>query len=124
MTEAELKACRDLISTPPFWSPISKDEFLWRYPTAVECGKVALGIIEHAYQNRDAGELQCALVVGFAFGFGFEHKEILCNLMFVDWHRCHRDVLSALNMLPSLSDPVPASKFAADSPRAYRSAFH
>jgi hypothetical protein len=107
MTEAELKACRDLISTPPFWNPISKEKFLERYPAAVENGKVALRIIERAYQTRNAGEIQCALVVGFTFGFAPEHKEILCALAIADWHRCHEDVVSALEMLAILESDMP-----------------
>jgi hypothetical protein len=99
MTEAEVKACRDLISTPRFWTPISKEEFLRRYPAAVENGRLAVRILEKAYKARDAGELQCALIVGFTFGFAPEHKSILRALLFAKWHNCRDDIVSALIIL-------------------------
>ena len=103
MTEAELKACRDLIATPRFWKPISREEFLRRYPAAVENGKVAARLIEQAYKARNAGELQCALVVGFAFGFAPEQRAILRLLLFANWHHCHDDIAFALNMLRTMN---------------------
>jgi hypothetical protein len=99
MTEAEVKACRELIATLRFWKPISKEEFLQRYPSAVENGKVATRILEQAYKARNAAELQCALVVGFTFGFAPEHKSILRALLLAKWHDCCDDIVSALNTM-------------------------
>ena len=106
MTEAEIKACRDLISTPRLWNPISNEEFLKRYPSAVENGKVAVQLLERAYKARNASELQCALVVGFTFGFALEHKAILRALLFAKWHKCRDDIASALNMLRTAENGI------------------
>ena len=99
MTEAEIKACRNLISTPRLWNPISNEEFLRRYPSAVENGKVAVRLLEQAYKARNAVELQCALIVGFTFGFASEHKSILRALLLAKWHDCRGDIVTALNIL-------------------------
>jgi len=59
MTIEEQKLSRDLIITPPHGARgISKEEFLRRFPSAVELGKVALRLLEDAYEGQNAEELQ------------------------------------------------------------------
>jgi hypothetical protein len=102
MTAEQRKLCRDLVITPPRGvSQISKDEFLRQAPTLVEHGKLALKPLEEAYRAQNADDLQCALIIGHTFGFGPEHREILCSLVDVDWHHSHEDVVAALDGLRS-----------------------
>lgn len=56
-------------------------------------------LFEEAYQARNSDDMDCAIVVGFVFGFGPEHTTILCQLLDEDWHRSHEDAVSALDGL-------------------------
>lgn len=103
MTEEQRKLCSDLTIFPNGSRRISKEEFARQFPAAVEHGKLALGLLEEAYRLQDDGELECALTVGFTFGFDPEHSEILCSLAEADWHVRHEDVVSALGDLRSPS---------------------
>ena len=70
-----------------------------RFPSAVEHGKLALRLLEEAYRAQDGEDLECALTVGFTFGFASEHAKILCHLVEAEWHVRHEDVVSALEEL-------------------------
>jgi hypothetical protein len=99
MTEEQRKLCRDLTIQPDGRSRITKEDFLRRFPSSVEEGKVASRVLEDAYATQSAEDLQCALIIGFAFGFATAHKEILSRLIDVDWHNSHEDVVEALDEL-------------------------
>ena len=99
MTEEQRKLCRDLIIQPDGRSRITKEDFLRRFPSVVEGGKVASRVLEDAYRAQDAEDLQCALIVGFAFGFASEQTDILRRLVEADWHYSHEDVVEALDGL-------------------------
>ena len=101
MTEEQRKLCRDLIIFPNGQSRITKEEFLRRFPSAVEHGKLASRLLEDAYRAQDGEDLECALTIGFAFGFAPEHTKTLCHLVEADWHVRHEDVVSALDKLRS-----------------------
>ncbi len=103
MTPDQRKLCRDLIVHPPalHMRTISKDEFLRQFPASVDRGKLASRILEEAFEAKDADDLQCALIIGFTFGFAPEHKGVLCSLLDVDWHYSHEDVVTALETWPS-----------------------
>ncbi len=102
MSPEERTLCRDLRITPPGQQRrISKEEFVRRYPAATEHGKLSPGLFTEVCASRNAEELQCAMVVGFVFGFVPEHAGLLRELVSADWHRCHEDVVSALQKLPS-----------------------
>ena len=101
MTEVQRKLCRDLIIFPNGQGRITKEEFLRRFPSAVEHGKLASRLLEDAYRAQDGDGLECALTIGFAFGFAPEHTKTLCHLVEADWHVRHEDVVSALDKLRS-----------------------
>jgi hypothetical protein len=103
MTAEEQKLCRDLVVTLPRGArQISKEEFLRQFPSAIERGKLALRLLEEASEAQSAEDLQCTLIVGHAFGFAPEHLDILRRLVDVDWHYSHEDVVSALQMWPTV----------------------
>lgn len=104
MTPEEQNLCRDLVLTPQARKPhISNEEFLVRFSSAVQDSKLAVWLIEKAYEERNAKDLRCALIVGGAFGFTSGHTNILCNLLAADWHYCHEEIVGALQ---DLRDPA------------------
>ena len=104
MTEDQQKLCRGLITFPNASPRVSKPDFLRRFPSAVAHGKLAPGWLEGAYERRSAGDLSCALRVGFVFGFAPEHRETFQRLIDEDWHTSHEDVVSALVNLPTVDN--------------------
>jgi hypothetical protein len=84
-----------------------KKEFLRQFLSAIERGKLALRLLEEASKAQSAEDLQCALIVGHAFGFAPEHLDILRRLVDVDWHYSHEDVVIALKKWPT-ADTVEA----------------
>ena len=101
MTEEQRKFCQDLIIYPDGRSRITKEDFLRRFPSAVENGRLALKWLDEADQTRNAEDLNCALTIGFVLGFAPEHLDILRRLVDVDWHYSHEDVVSALETWPT-----------------------
>jgi hypothetical protein len=58
--------------------------------------KLAPGLLRDAERERSAEDLQCALIIGFVFGFSPVHQSTLCRLVDADWHFRHQDVVSVL----------------------------
>jgi len=109
MTTEERDLCMDLVSGP--FRPkgrISKEEFLRRFPSAVEQGRLAARLLEEACKNRNADDLRCAFVIGFKFGFSPEQLDSLPPLLDADWHYDHEDIVSILDDLrsPALVDAL------------------
>jgi len=102
MTEEQRKLCRDLVIFPNGQSRITKEDFLRRFPSAVERGRMALKWLKEAYETRNADDLSYVLIVGGNFGFVPEHKDILRRLIDEDWHYSHEDVVSALQTWPTI----------------------
>src|SRR5437588_504917 len=99
MTAEQRKLSRGLITHPDGLRQISREQFLRRFPSAVEHGKLALRLLEEAYRAQSAEDLLCALVIGSTFGFGPEHSDVLGRLIDADWHTSHENVVSALDRL-------------------------
>jgi hypothetical protein len=102
MTPEERSLCRGLVITPPSATrTIPTEEFASRFPSAIEHGTVAARLLEEACESKNPDDVQCALVVGHAFGFASDHVGILARLLEADWHVSHEDVVSALDRLRS-----------------------
>jgi hypothetical protein len=101
MTEEQRDLCSALTILPNGSRRISKEDFIRRFPSAVERGKLASRLLEDAYLVQNGDDLECALTVGFTFGFAPEHTKILNRLVEADWHVRHEDVVSALDELRS-----------------------
>ena len=99
LTEEQRAFCLQLGIYPNEKQKIGKDEFQRRFPSALEHGKLAVSLLEQAYEAKDADDLECAMIVGATFGFNEQHASILCRLLEVDWHHSHEDVISALDRL-------------------------
>lgn len=99
MSPEQRKLTFDLLITP--WAPrgnISKEEFRRSFPDAVRDEKLSAIILDQMHNDKDAEGLQCALIIGFVFGFSPEHEEVICKLVYEDWHSSHEDVVSAIQM--------------------------
>ncbi|TWJ07767.1 hypothetical protein LX16_4929 [Stackebrandtia albiflava] len=66
----------------------------------VEDGK-SLGkeLLRDAILNKDAIDVELALIVVNTFGFEDAHREFLVELSYADWHHSHEDVVSVLGRL-------------------------
>lgn len=99
MNEEQRNLCRDLTIYPNGLRRITKEDFLHKFPSSIERGKLALGLLEEACRTRSKEELECALTIGFTFGFAAEQRRVLCELVEANWHVSHEDVVSALDQL-------------------------
>jgi len=108
MTAEEQNLCLGMVKRLNGIQRVSKEEFLRRFPSAVEDGRLALHLLEESYRAQDGRDLSCALMVGFMFGFRHEHLDILCLLVDADWHNSHEDVVGALDKLrePEAADAL------------------
>ena len=97
MTPEQRKLAEGLIILPPTGQRrVSKEQFAQGFPDALVDGKLSPEILSQAFDEKSAEDLQCALTIGYAFGFSCEHKDILSRLSSADWHVSHEDVVSAL----------------------------
>lgn len=101
MTEEQRKLCRELTIFPNGLRRISEGDFLRKFPSAIVHDRLAPEWLEEAYASQNAEDLHCALTIGFVFGFAPEHTKILCQLLKVDWHYNHEDIVSALETWPT-----------------------
>ena len=102
MTKEQRALCQKLIITPPSGlSSLSKGEFLRSFPTAVQDGVLSPQLLNQAADLHDREDLQCALIIGFTFGFSVEHLTTLRDLLESDWHYSHEDIVTVLTRWPS-----------------------
>lgn len=100
MTPEQRTLCDCLIITPPNGKPrISEEEFLVRFPSSVENGKLAVGLLEKAYKEQNGEDLECVLLIGFTFGFAPKHVGLLCHILEARWHYSHENIVGALQDL-------------------------
>lgn len=97
MTEQQKEAVIDLAI-----GKITEDAFLKFFATPpVQTDHLVHQLLEVAFTEKDADEVECALIVGFVFGFSSNHFHILCSLLDANWHCGHEDIVSALAKLKS-----------------------
>ena len=101
MTEEQRRLCGALTILPNGFRRISKEDFSKQFPTALENDKLASNWLDEAYRLRSADDLNCALAIGFTFGFAPSHKDVLGRLLDADWHYSHEDIVSALQTWPT-----------------------
>lgn len=68
---------------------------------ANETDQLVLRLLNEAFDKSDSDGIECALIVGFIFGFSSRHRRILCDILDANWHRRHEDAVSALATLKS-----------------------
>jgi hypothetical protein len=85
---------------------ISKDEFLRRWPAA-DGSRLGRDLLAEALADRNGGDLEYALIVGFAFGLTADYLPLLTEAAHADWHQRHEDVAQCLSTLGS-EEALPA----------------
>lgn len=76
---------------------IPHENFARDVPQALENDQLSLSFLRQATGDCDAESLQCALLVGFAFGFPPSSIDTLCELLGAEWHWSHEDLVEALH---------------------------
>lgn len=94
MTQQERNLCQRLLD-----GSMSKEDFLCEFPQAVSNGNLARRLLDEAILTKDARDLNCAMIIGFHFGFGKGSARVLSKLIDAEWHFSHEDVVDALDTL-------------------------
>ena len=103
LTEQQKKLIFDLVIVPGSnSSKITDEEFLLNFPVSADQKQhLCLQILETAYHEKNAEEVEYGLIVGFHFGFTLTDLDILHQLVEADWHFKHEDIITALDQLRS-----------------------
>lgn len=79
---------------------ISESEFLARFPEDPKADPESVKrALEAALMSRHPTEVECAMLLGFRFGFPQDSSQVLCRLLREDWHMQHENIASALQRL-------------------------
>ena len=81
-------------------SELSPEEFLQGWGTS-DGSQLGLDLLLDAFERKHADDVEDAISVCFAFGFGPAHFPVLIKLSDAEWHRRHEDVVSALDSYES-----------------------
>jgi hypothetical protein len=97
MTPEQRELAAGLIVLPPKGQRrVSKEQFAQGFPGALVDNKLSLKILSQAFDEKSAEDLRYAIIIGGAFGFSSEHKDVLSRLSSADWHVSHEDIVMAL----------------------------
>ncbi|MDR6571340.1 hypothetical protein MRBLMN1_001767 [Chitinophaga ginsengisegetis] len=79
---------------------ISETQFLEQYPLRISDSKsYILNLLKSSFKNKDKDGVTYGLLLGFSlnhFQFDDDFVGILSELLAVDWHYCHEDIVSIL----------------------------
>jgi len=100
MTKSEVQLIYSLIN-----SEGPNENFLKVFRGGVSRRGLAKKLLDEAIQSRDSVEIECALIVGFSFGFDEDCLNDLLILLKMDEHRSHENVVMALDDFSS-SDAI------------------
>ena len=92
MTESE---CELIMNLGP--QTIEKTEFADRLGRSGDCAMLTSTLINEALQSRRTVDAECALRVGFIFGFNEHDYEPLVHLFHEDWHHSHENIVLVLS---------------------------
>ena len=102
MTEEECKVILALAT-----KSLSAEDFLKQFRGSVDGQVLGAELLDEAVASKNPDHVECALLVGFTFGFAPDCFETLVALLSKDWHFSHEDIVSAIQELAT-SDAVPA----------------
>lgn len=80
---------------------LSKADFLSRFRGSTDGQQLCGALLTESIQTKVADDVECALMVGYTFGFTNDHLAPLLELAFAPWHFKHEDVVTALGQLKS-----------------------
>jgi hypothetical protein len=96
LNEEERELIFALVAIPGKRAGMSTEEFLRKFGESDGIG-LGLHLLTDALRSQDSTDIEYAMIVCFRFGFSDEHVLPLVSLAFVDWHKKHEDVASALD---------------------------
>ncbi|MGO7905730.1 hypothetical protein AB9F35_23480 [Rhizobium leguminosarum] len=99
MTEDERELIMQLVALPYTKfarEPISKQAFLEQFRDARDGKELTNDLLAEAIGSKIPDDVECALTVGFNFGFTKFSLGPLLQLLEEDWHFRHEDVVAAL----------------------------
>ena len=74
-------------------------EFLKRFRSSTDGHKLCRDLLVEAIESRSADDVEWALIVGYTFGFTYQHLEALLLLASEPWHFKHEDIVTAIGQL-------------------------
>lgn len=81
---------------------IAADDFLTTFRNGSLDGlSLCKALLLESLEAKAADDVECALIVGFVFGFAADHLDALLQLALEPWHSRHEDVISALGKIKS-----------------------
>jgi hypothetical protein len=80
---------------------LSQADFLSRFRDSTDGQQLCGDLLTEAIQSKAAEDVECALMVGYTFGFTDDHLERLLELVSAPWHFKHEDIVTALGQLKS-----------------------
>ncbi len=78
---------------------LPKGVFLQRFRSAKDGKKLTLTLLEEGLHGRSTEDVDCAILVGFTFGFDATHIDALCSLAVEEWHHSHENIVMALDKI-------------------------
>lgn len=95
MTEQEKDAVIELAA-----GKASQEDILNLFSTSPDkTDHLVLRLLNETFSEKDPDGIECALILGFTFGFSQNHVAILCSILDSDWHHSHEDSVTALDGL-------------------------
>jgi hypothetical protein len=101
MTEGERELILAFVSGHGSQPPLTEQDFLNRFRKFPNNQEMVCVLLDEALASKDAVQVECALIVGFRFGFSHSNLPVLTKLATAKWHHSHEDVVSALDELNS-----------------------
>jgi hypothetical protein len=78
---------------------ISQADFLERFRDSVDGRRLCGELLTESLQSKVPEDVECALILGYIFGFTNDHLKALLELACAQWHFKHEDVVTALGRL-------------------------
>jgi len=78
---------------------ITRSKFLQEFRPHIPEALLADVLLNEALASRMPDDVECALIIGFMFGFSSSSVDVLIDLACEDWHNGHEDIVSALDKL-------------------------
>lgn len=80
---------------------VSKKDFLKLLMRGEDPEEVVRQVLAEAIDSKVPDNVECALIVGFNFGFTQKHLQLLIVILIEPWHFRHEDAVDALATLKS-----------------------
>ena len=95
MTDVEQQLVMDFVS-----KRISESALLARFPVDLKTDRrYVLRVLEETLNTKRKDDVECAMILGFHFGFPADSGPVLCKLILEDWHTQHENLAAVMQKL-------------------------